>query len=49
MYSIIHMECAACKRRNYSTSKNKRTHSEKLVLKKYCRHCRKHSDHKETK
>jgi large subunit ribosomal protein L33 len=49
MYSIIQLECTACKRRNYSTTKNKRTKTDKLHLKKYCRHCRKHVDHKETK
>jgi large subunit ribosomal protein L33 len=49
MYSIIHLECSSCKRKNYSTTKNKRTHSDKLKLKKYCRFCRKHVEHKETK
>lgn len=49
MYSIIQLECTACKRRNYSTTKNKRTKTEKLNLKKYCRFCRKHTDHKENK
>jgi large subunit ribosomal protein L33 len=49
MYSIIHLECSVCKRRNYATSKNKRTNTEKLVRKKYCKFCRKHVEHKETK
>ncbi|MCY1012124.1 50S ribosomal protein L33 [Nannocystis pusilla] len=46
---IIQLECQTCKRRNYSSTKNKRTTPEKVVLKKFCRHCRKHADHKETK
>jgi large subunit ribosomal protein L33 len=46
---IISLECQECKRRNYSTMKNRRNSPEKLVLKKYCRFCRKQTDHKETK
>ena len=49
MYSVIQLECTGCKRRNYSTTKNKRTVTEKLSLKKYCRFCKKHTVHKETK
>jgi len=39
--------CSVCGRRNYVTSKNKIENKEKLVLKKYCPHCRKHTEHKE--
>jgi large subunit ribosomal protein L33 len=46
---IISLECQECKRRNYSTMKNRRNTPEKLTLKKYCRFCRKQADHKETK
>jgi len=49
MRDILQLACQACKRRNYSTTKNKRTMTEKLELKKYCRFCRKHTAHKETK
>jgi len=49
MRDILQMACEACKRRNYSTTKNKRTMTDKLELKKYCRFCRKHTAHKETK
>jgi len=49
MRSIITLACGECKRRNYSTTKNKRTTPDKLELKKYCRFCRKHTAHKETK
>ncbi|RMG93376.1 MAG: 50S ribosomal protein L33 [Deltaproteobacteria bacterium] len=47
--TIVSLECQGCKRRNYSTVKNKRNTPEKLVLKKYCRFCRAHTEHKETK
>jgi len=49
MRSIVTLACGECKRRNYSTTKNKRTTPDKLELKKYCRFCRKHTAHKETK
>jgi large subunit ribosomal protein L33 len=47
--SIIALECTQCKERNYSTTKNKRTMPDKLVLSKYCKRCHKHTEHKETK
>jgi large subunit ribosomal protein L33 len=40
--------CTVCQTRNYITSKNKLENKEKLLLSKYCRKCRKHTDHKET-
>ena len=46
---IITLECQACKRRNYSTMKNRRNTPEKIAVKKYCSSCRSHSEHKETK
>ena len=46
---IITLQCTECKRRNYSTTKNKKTMTEKLELKKFCRHDRKHTAHRETK
>jgi len=42
------MVCSVCKKLNYLTSKNKLENKEKLLLKKYCRYCRKHTEHKET-
>jgi large subunit ribosomal protein L33 len=45
----IALECQECKRRNYATQKNRRNSPEKLALKKYCRFCRRHTEHKETK
>jgi len=49
MRDIITLACQQCKRRNYTTTKNKRNTPGKLQLKKYCRFCRTHTDHKETK
>jgi len=49
MRDIITLACSDCKRRNYSTTKNKKKTTHKLEFKKYCRFCRKHTLHKETK
>ncbi|MBL7684615.1 MAG: 50S ribosomal protein L33 [Deltaproteobacteria bacterium] len=49
MRVIIQLECTGCKNRNYSTTKNKTRTPDRLNFKKFCRFCRKHTDHKETK
>ena len=49
MRDNVTMQCGECKRRNYVTTKNKKTNTEKLELAKYCRFCRKHTPHKEGK
>ncbi|MDH4229484.1 MAG: 50S ribosomal protein L33 [Nitrospirota bacterium] len=49
MREIITLACGGCKQRNYSTMKNKRNTPDRVELSKYCRFCRKHTDHKETK
>ena len=49
MRDIIALACGDCKRRNYSTTKNKKKTTERLAMNKYCRFCRKHTAHKETK
>ena len=49
MRVIISLACVECKRRNYSTMKNKKNDPERLEVKKYCRFCRKHFPHKEVK
>ncbi|MDH3258020.1 MAG: 50S ribosomal protein L33 [Deltaproteobacteria bacterium] len=49
MRDIVTLACAECRNRNYTTTKNKRTMTDKLELKKYCSTCRKHTIHKETK
>ncbi len=49
MRDIITLACTECKRRNYTTTKNKRKTTERLELKKFCRWCRVHTRHRETK
>jgi len=49
MREIIALACGDCKRRNYSTTKNKKNTVDRLERKKYCRWCRKHTAHKEVK
>ncbi len=49
MRDQITLQCGSCKRRNYVSTKNKRTTPNKLELKKFCRWCRSHTLHKETK
>jgi len=46
---VINMACEDCKRRNYTTYKNKRNNQERLELRKYCRWCGKHTAHREAK
>ena len=46
---IVTLACGECRRRNYSTTKNKKTSTTKLEFRKYCRFCRGHTLHKETK
>lgn len=45
----IKMECEACKHVGYNTHKNKKTIKERLHLSKFCKWCRAHTNHKETK
>ena len=49
MRDIILFSCTECKDKNYSTMKNKKNTPDKLQRSKYCRKCRKHTPHKETK
>ena len=49
MREIISLNCGECKRRNYSTLKNKKKSTDKLEMKKFCRFCRKHTGHREGK
>jgi large subunit ribosomal protein L33 len=45
----ITLACESCKRRNYVTTKNKTNTRERIELKKYCRWCRQHQPHRETR
>ena len=49
MREIITLQCSECKRRNYSSTRNKKKQTEKLETRKFCPSCRKHTAHKETK
>ena len=45
----ITLACTECKQRNYNTMKNKKNDPDRLEMNKYCRFCRKHTLHRETK
>ena len=45
----VTLQCNDCKRRNYTTMKNKKTTTDRLEFKKFCPFCRKHIAHRETK
>jgi large subunit ribosomal protein L33 len=49
MRDIITLACGDCKNRNYSSTKNKRLHPDRVEYKKFCPFCRKHTQHKETR
>ena len=46
---LIALQCSECKRRNYTTTKNRKNSQEKLEFRKFCPFDRKHTVHKETK
>ncbi|WP_027721465.1 50S ribosomal protein L33 [Maridesulfovibrio zosterae] len=45
----VQMQCTECKRRNYSTMKNKKNTTGRIELMKYCPFDKKHTLHKENK
>ena len=49
MRTKITLACTECKQRNYNTTKDKKTHPDRMETKKYCRFCKTHTMHKETK
>ncbi|MBS3818662.1 50S ribosomal protein L33 [bacterium] len=49
MRENVALQCKECKRRNYTTTRNKKKQRNKLEQKKYCKFCRKHTLHKEVK
>ena len=49
MRELAILACGECKNRNYTTTRNKKTTTERLEKVKFCPHCRKRTTHKETK
>ena len=45
----IMLACTECKQRDYNTKKNKKKDTDRLEMNKYCKFCRKHTLHRETK
>lgn len=49
MRTKITLACTECKNRNYNMTKDKKTHPDRMETKKYCKFCKTHTLHKETK
>ncbi|NLP46436.1 MAG: 50S ribosomal protein L33 [Epulopiscium sp.] len=49
MRAKITLACTECKQRNYHTKKDKRNTPDRLEIKKYCKFCKTHTAHRETK
>ena len=45
----ITLVCTECKQRNYDTKKNKKNDPDRLEFNKFCRFCKKHTLHRESK
>ena len=45
----VMLACTECKQRNYNSMKNKKNTPDRIELNKYCRFCKKHTVHRETK
>jgi large subunit ribosomal protein L33 len=45
----ITLACTECKQRNYDSMKNKKNDPDRVELSKYCKFCKKHTAHRETK
>jgi large subunit ribosomal protein L33 len=45
----VTLQCTICKEKNYTTTKNRKTTTERLEFSKFCPRCRKHQAHKEIK
>ncbi|MCX7758597.1 MAG: 50S ribosomal protein L33 [bacterium] len=46
---LIYLGCTKCKAKNYVTTKNRVKTTQKLKMKKFCKHCREHTEHSEVK
>ena len=49
MRTRITLSCVDCKQRNYTITKEKKNHPDRLETKKHCKFCNKHTLHRETK
>ena len=49
MRTLVTLACTECKRRNYTTKKNKQNNPDRIEMKKYCKWCKTHTLHKETR
>jgi len=47
--NLIKLECTVCRKINYHSRKNKKTIKARLEMNKFCKQCKKHTLHKETK
>ena len=47
--NLVKFECSACHKINHYSKKNKKILKDRLELKKFCKWCKKHTLHKETK
>lgn len=45
--TLLGLVCEVCGRQNYVTEKNKINSTDKIVLNKFCKLCKKHTQHKE--
>ncbi len=48
-FSVSFLVCTECKHRNYTIRRRKDKKGTKLQLRKYCKYCRKHTLHKESR
>lgn len=49
MREKIKLVCSVCLSRNYTTTKQKLNSTDRLEIKKYCKHCKTYTVHKESK
>ena len=49
MRNAVTLACTECKSRNYQTNKDKKNDPDRIEFNKYCKFCKKHTLHKETK
>ena len=45
----VTLACEECKRRNYQSNKSRRNSPDRIELRKFCRWCKRHTAHKETR